>query len=185
MRCHQSNRVVSLVWKNLTGLPKSEPHWRLLGGARLHHIWCSCDWTGENPCIHVPASCRRVQSRPTHYWFCKMISAHWVWCLSHPYCWSCCKLDFWGIDTGEPLKIDAPPTSDVRANRKRTAWRRMDCCCLGQFSQWQVNADRDWMAASDSRRSYGDFEGNRSIPNGEEVRNVRDTGVQTDAKVQG
>ncbi|KAK9981357.1 hypothetical protein ABG768_000902 [Culter alburnus] len=41
------------------------------------------------------------------------------------------------------------------------------------------------MAASDSRRSYGDFEGNRSIPNGEEVRNVRDTGVQTDAKVQG
>ncbi len=53
------------------------------------------------------------------------------------------------------------------------------------FSQWQVNADRGWMAAPDSRRSHRDFEGNGSIPNGEEVRNARDTGVQTDAKVQG
>ncbi|KTF87745.1 hypothetical protein cypCar_00012994 [Cyprinus carpio] len=40
------------------------------------------------------------------------------------------------------------------------------------------------MAASDSRRSHRDFEGNRSVPNGEEARNVRDTGVQTDTKVQ-
>uniref|UniRef100_A0A671MMA1 Cytidine and dCMP deaminase domain-containing protein 1 n=1 Tax=Sinocyclocheilus anshuiensis TaxID=1608454 RepID=A0A671MMA1_9TELE len=41
------------------------------------------------------------------------------------------------------------------------------------------------MAASDSRRSHRDFEGNRSIPNGEEVRNVRDTGVQTDVQGHG
>ncbi|XP_059408690.1 cytidine and dCMP deaminase domain-containing protein 1-like [Carassius carassius] len=41
------------------------------------------------------------------------------------------------------------------------------------------------MAASDSRRSQRDFEGNRSIPNGEEEHNVRDTGVQTDTRVQG
>ncbi|XP_050966622.1 cytidine and dCMP deaminase domain-containing protein 1 [Labeo rohita] len=41
------------------------------------------------------------------------------------------------------------------------------------------------MAASDSRPSHRDFEGNGSISNGEDVSNVRDSAVQTDAKVQG
>ncbi|XP_051993940.1 cytidine and dCMP deaminase domain-containing protein 1-like [Xyrauchen texanus] len=41
------------------------------------------------------------------------------------------------------------------------------------------------MAASGSRRFCRDFEANKSVQNGEEVRNMRDACVQTDAKIQG
>ncbi|XP_005171045.1 cytidine and dCMP deaminase domain-containing protein 1 isoform X2 [Danio rerio] len=41
------------------------------------------------------------------------------------------------------------------------------------------------MAESNSWRSHRESDGNRSIPNGDDARNVRETGVQTDAKVQG
>nr|XP_055060614.1 cytidine and dCMP deaminase domain-containing protein 1 [Misgurnus anguillicaudatus] len=40
------------------------------------------------------------------------------------------------------------------------------------------------MAESHSRRSRRDFEENKCVPNGEEVRYVKDVGVQTEAKVQ-
>lgn len=31
------------------------------------------------------------------------------------------KSDFWGIETSEALRTDAPPPGDVSASRKRTA----------------------------------------------------------------
>jgi len=106
-----------------------------------------------------------------------VLRPHWVcylWVSTHTVGHGFCE-----IETGEPLRQEAPPTCDVSTNRKMTGWRRTGCCRLGQFSQRQVNVDRDWMAASDSRWPCRDGEGNRSIPS------VRETGVQTDAKVQG
>lgn len=150
--CHQANRWVSLLRKNLTGLPRSEPHWTLLW-LWPHHLSTSAD-APVTEWQQIPASIFQYLAVDRKL-LEKIRCLLWNLCLSLNGCgcgvWvyvsayfrsMCCKpADFWGIEAGEPLRTDDPPTGDVSTNRKWTAWTRTGCC-LWLFSQWQVNIER-------------------------------------------